>query len=95
MKQYLLGIDVGTTGTKTLLFSADGELLGHAYRPYALHTPQVGYSEQNAEDWWYPHRYPANISSCCFLLPTTVLQVTIHFINTNRLARFCHFVNFI
>ena len=52
MKQYLLGIDVGTTGTKTLLFSADGELLGHAYRPYALHTPQVGYSEQNAEDWW-------------------------------------------
>ncbi len=52
MKQYLLGIDVGTTGTKTLLFSADGELLGHAYRPYDLHTPQVGYSEQNAEDWW-------------------------------------------
>ena len=52
MKQYLLGIDVGTTGTKTLLFSTDGELLGHAYRPYDLHTPQVGYSEQNAEDWW-------------------------------------------
>ena len=52
MKQYLLGIDVGTTGTKTLLFSAKGELLGYAYRPYELHTPQVGYSEQNAEDWW-------------------------------------------
>ena len=52
MKQYLLGIDVGTTGTKSLLFSTDGELLGHAYRPYDLHTPQVGYSEQNAEDWW-------------------------------------------
>lgn len=52
MKQYLLGIDVGTTGTKTLLFSAEGELLGHAYRPYALHQPQVGRSEQNAEDWW-------------------------------------------
>ena len=52
MKQYLLGIDVGTTGTKTLLFSSDGELLGHAYRPYALSNPQVGFSEQNAEDWW-------------------------------------------
>ena len=36
MKQYLLGIDVGTTGTKTLLFSADGELLGHAYRGYDM-----------------------------------------------------------
>lgn len=52
MKQYLLGIDVGTTGTKTLLFSTDGQLLGHAYRPYALHSPQVGYSEQDAGDWW-------------------------------------------
>ena len=52
MKQYLLGIDVGTTGTKTLLFSADGELLGHAYRGYEMNNPQVGYSEQNAEDWW-------------------------------------------
>jgi len=52
MKQYLLGIDVGTTGTKTLLFSADGELLGHAYRGYDMYNPQVGYSEQNAEDWW-------------------------------------------
>lgn len=52
MKQYLLGIDVGTTGTKTLLFSTDGELLGHAYRGYEMSNPQVGYSEQNAEDWW-------------------------------------------
>ena len=50
--KYLLGIDVGTTGTKSLLFSAEGTLLGHAYRPYPMHTPQVGWSEQNAEDWW-------------------------------------------
>jgi len=50
--KYLLGIDVGTTGTKTLLFSENGELLGHAYRPYGLSTPKVGYSEQNPEDWW-------------------------------------------
>jgi len=52
MKRYLLGIDVGTTGTKTLLFSAEGQLLGHAYRGYKMYNPQVGYSEQNAEDWW-------------------------------------------
>ena len=52
MKRYLLGIDVGTTGTKTLLFCEDGKLLGHAYRPYGLSNPCVGWSEQNAEDWW-------------------------------------------
>lgn len=52
MERYLLGIDVGTTGTKTLLFSEQGALLGHAYRPYGMQTPQVGWSEQNAADWW-------------------------------------------
>lgn len=50
--KYLLGIDVGTTGTKTLLFSENGQLLGHAYRSYASANPRVGWSEQNAEDWW-------------------------------------------
>lgn len=52
MKQYLLGIDVGTTGTKTLLFSVDGELLGQAYRGYPMHTPNIGWSEQDPLDWW-------------------------------------------
>ena len=50
--KYLLGCDVGTTGTKTLLFTEDGKLLGHAYRAYPLLTPAVGMSEQYAEDWW-------------------------------------------
>ena len=52
MERYLLGIDVGTTGTKSLLFCENGKLLGHAYRPYGLSTPKVGWSEQNPEDWW-------------------------------------------
>ena len=51
-KRYTLGIDVGTTGTKTLLFAEDGTPIAHAYRGYPLSTPHVGYSEQNAQDWW-------------------------------------------
>lgn len=50
--QYFLGIDVGTTGTKALLFNSDGALLGEAYKPYALSNPKVGYSEQDPHDWW-------------------------------------------
>ena len=50
--KYLLGIDVGTTGTKALLFHEDGQLMGQAYRGYPMYNSQVGYSEQNAEDWW-------------------------------------------
>lgn len=52
MNQYLLGIDVGTTGTKTLLFRSNGQLIGHAYRPYRMHTPKIGWSEQDPRDWW-------------------------------------------
>ena len=47
-----MGIDVGTTGTKTLLFSEKGELIQSAYRGYETATPKVGYSEQDPEDWW-------------------------------------------
>ncbi len=52
MEKYLLGIDVGTTGTKTLLFSSEGKLLGHAYEAYPMYTDRPGWSEQNADDWW-------------------------------------------
>ncbi|MBO5908053.1 MAG: hypothetical protein J6Q85_07905 [Clostridia bacterium] len=51
-KKHTIGIDVGTTGTKALLFTEDGEVIAHAYRSYPLSNPCVGYSEQNAEDWW-------------------------------------------
>ena len=52
MARYLLGIDVGTTGTKTILFSDAGNILGHAYRGYSMSAPRVMWSEQDAEDWW-------------------------------------------
>jgi len=52
MEKYLLGIDVGTTGTKAMLFSENGQLISHAYQGYPMTNAQVGWSEQNAEDWW-------------------------------------------
>lgn len=52
MEKYLIGIDVGTTGTKTMLFTQQGDLLARAYRGYPLSNPQVGWCEQNPEDWW-------------------------------------------
>ena len=52
MEQYLLGIDIGTTGAKALLFSTSGAFLAQAYAAYPLSTPQLGWQEQRAEDWW-------------------------------------------
>ena len=52
MEKYLLGIDVGTTGTKTMLFSENGSCVAHAYQGYVTHMPNVGWREQDPLDWW-------------------------------------------
>lgn len=49
---YLLGIDVGTSGTKTLLADADGRIVASATVDYPLHAVRPGWAEQDAEDWW-------------------------------------------
>ncbi len=48
----LLGIDVGTTGCKAAVFSADGALLCRAYREYDIVRAQPGYAELDAERVW-------------------------------------------
>ena len=52
MNRYLIGIDVGTTGTKSMLLSESGRIVSHAYAEYPCQTPGTGLVEQNAEDWW-------------------------------------------
>lgn len=47
-----LGIDVGTSGTKTLLMRENGAVLASATVEYPLSTPKPGWSEQNPEHWW-------------------------------------------
>lgn len=49
---YYLGIDIGTSGTKTLLVTAAGEILAEATENYALYHPKPLWSEQNPDDWW-------------------------------------------
>jgi len=48
----LLGIDVGTTGCKTALFAAGGELLASAYTEYDFQRPQPGWAELDALEVW-------------------------------------------
>lgn len=50
--KYYLGIDLGTTGTKSILFSEDSNVVGKGYKGYKLITPQENFFEQNAEDWY-------------------------------------------
>jgi xylulokinase len=47
-----LGIDIGTSGTKTLAINAAGEILADAMETYPLYHPKPLWSEQDPEDWW-------------------------------------------
>jgi len=53
MQTYVLGIDVGTGGTRALIMGGDGRVLVSAtaeHEPFA--SPQPGWAEQRPEDWW-------------------------------------------
>ena len=47
-----LGIDIGTSGTKTLAMREDGHILASATEEYPLSSPKPGWSEQDPADWW-------------------------------------------
>jgi xylulokinase len=47
-----LGIDIGTSGTKTLAMREDGAILASATAEYPISHPHPGWSEQDPEHWW-------------------------------------------
>ncbi len=50
---FMLGIDVGTTGTRAVIVRPDGHVLGAAtgdHQPMRMENP--GWAEQDPEDWW-------------------------------------------
>ena len=52
MATVLLGIDVGTTGSKALLIDADGAVKASATTEYPMFIPQPLWAEQHPADWW-------------------------------------------
>ena len=48
----LLGLDVGTTGTKGVVFDLEGHAIASAYREYPLRSPRPGWQELDPEEVW-------------------------------------------
>lgn len=49
---YLLGIDIGTSGTKTVMFDLSGNTIASSVKEYPMYQPQNGWAEQDPNDWW-------------------------------------------
>lgn len=52
MKQYLLGIDIGTSACKITLFEKDGTVVVSTTGDYPVYYPHEGWAEQNPDEWW-------------------------------------------
>lgn len=52
MSKCILGIDIGTTNVKSVLFTLDGSILTQESAEYLTFFPQSGWAEQDSEQWW-------------------------------------------
>ena len=53
MKKYLIGIDIGRSGTKSVLFDTAGSVVASATAEYPMRQPQNGWAEEDPADWWH------------------------------------------
>ena len=50
--KYVIGVDLGTSGTKTVLFDEKGNVIASMTIEYPMYQPQNGYAEQDPADWY-------------------------------------------
>ncbi len=51
-KEYLIGIDLGTTLAKCVIYDAAGAVLAEAQEAMRIRYPRSGEAEQDAEDFY-------------------------------------------
>jgi xylulokinase len=49
---HTIGIDIGTTGTKTVLFDTKSGIVAQASRETTLYSPSPGFAEADTEQWY-------------------------------------------
>ncbi|MES0342024.1 MAG: FGGY family carbohydrate kinase, partial [Candidatus Humimicrobiaceae bacterium] len=49
---YLLGLDIGSTGCKAIVFDPNGKILGSGFKEYDIILDQNGKAEQDPENIW-------------------------------------------
>lgn len=51
-KEYLIGIDIGSTNVKTVIFDKDCHVLASEAQEYTTLIPRPGWTEYDPEEWW-------------------------------------------
>lgn len=50
---YFIGIDLGTSSVKIIVVDTNGKVIETVSKSYKISYPNIGWAEQNPEDWWY------------------------------------------
>ncbi|QHW33303.1 gluconokinase [Paenibacillus rhizovicinus] len=66
---YMIGIDIGTTSTKSVLFRENGEVVTMAHEGYPLYTPTPSIAEQDPE-----HIFSAVVSTVKQVMATARIE---------------------
>ena len=74
---YVLGVDVGTTGTKAILADDKGTLVGRSYKGYPLITLADGGLEQCASDWWLTFIDTVREATACIADKNEILALSL------------------
>ncbi|NHJ22018.1 MAG: hypothetical protein EAX91_13810 [Candidatus Lokiarchaeota archaeon] len=61
MSDLICVFDVGTTGTRTVIFDNNGKEIARAYEEYVIPSQPVGISEQAPQVWWNAIKNTSNI----------------------------------
>ena len=49
---YLIGVDLGTSACKTVIFSLEGKKISEAQKEYPVYHPKPTWAEQKPREWW-------------------------------------------
>jgi len=52
LKNLLLGIDIGTSACKIVIFDKEGHILASSTKGYKVYYPKAGWAEQNPNEWY-------------------------------------------
>lgn len=76
--EVVLGIDIGTSSTKGLLVTLEGQVIKSAQWAHQISLPRPGWAEADAEDtWWYEVRGICNILSNSARLSASASTVSV------------------
>jgi xylulokinase len=53
MAPYLMGVDLGTSACKTVIFTLEGEKVSETLKEYPVYHPQPRWAEQKPSEWWH------------------------------------------